>query len=52
MTLNEMYLLQRYVKPLQDEIERLTKENEQLKSRVMACEELIKDLTEILKKET
>ena len=49
MTINEMYLLNRYLKPLQDEVERLTNENEQLKSRVMACEELIKDLTEILK---
>lgn len=52
MTINELYLLNRYVKPLQDELERLTKENEQLKSRVMACEDLIKDLIEILKKET
>ena len=49
MTINEVYLLNRYTKPLLNEIERLTKENEQLKSKVMACEELIKDLTEILK---
>lgn len=49
MTINEMYLLNRYIKPLQEEIERLTNENEQLKSRVMACEELIKDLDEIIK---
>lgn len=52
MTIQETYLLNKYAKPLQDEIERLTNENEQLKSKVMACEELIKDLTEILKKET
>lgn len=49
MTINEMYLLNRFVKPLQLEIERLTKENEQLKSKVMACENLIKDLEEIIK---
>lgn len=49
MTINEVYLLNRYLKPLQEEIERLTKENEQLKSKVMACEELIKDLEEIIK---
>lgn len=49
MTINEVYLLNRYLKPLQEEIERLTKENEQLKSKVMACEELIKDLDEIIK---
>lgn len=52
MTINEIYLLNRYVKPLQNEIERLTNENEQLKSKVMAFEELIKGLIEILKKET
>lgn len=49
MTINEVYLLNRYLKPLQEEIERLTKENEQLKSKVMACENLIKDLEEIIK---
>lgn len=49
MTINETYLLNRYLKPLQEEIERLTKENEQLKSKVMACENLIKDLEEIIK---
>lgn len=49
MTINEVYLLNRYLKPLQEEIERLTNENEQLKSKVMACEELIKDLEEIIK---
>lgn len=38
MTINEVYLLNRYLKPLQEEIERLTNENEQLKSKVMACE--------------
>lgn len=49
MTINEVYLLNRYIKPLQEEIERLTNENEQLKSKVMACEYLIKDLEEIIK---
>lgn len=49
MTINEIYLLNRYLKPLQDEVERLTKENEKLKSKVMACEDLIKDLEEIIK---
>lgn len=49
MTINEVYLLNRYTKPLLNEIERLTKENEQLKSKVMACEELIRDLEEIIK---
>lgn len=49
MTINEVYLLNRYLKPLQEEIERLTNENEQLKSKVMACENLIKDLEEIIK---
>lgn len=48
MTINEAYLLNRYIKPLQEEIERLTKENEQLKSKVMACEDLIKDLRKII----
>ena len=48
MTINEVYLLNRYIKPLQDELERLTKENEQLKSKVMACEDLIKDLRKII----
>lgn len=48
MTINEMYLLNKYIKPLQNEIERLTKENEHLKSNVMACEDLIKDLRKIL----
>lgn len=49
MTINEVYLLNRYTKPLLNEIERLKKENEQLKSKVMACEELIRDLDEIIK---
>lgn len=49
MTIQEAYLLNKYIKPLQEEIERLTKENEQLKSKVMACENLIKDLEEIIK---
>lgn len=48
MTINEMYLLNRFVKPLQNEIDRLTKENEQLKSKVLACEDLIKDLRKII----
>lgn len=49
MTIQEVYLFNKYAKPLQDEVERLTKENEKLKSRVMACEKLIKDLEEIIK---
>ena len=49
MTIQEAYLFNKYAKPLQDEVERLTKENEQLKSKVMACENLIKDLEEIIK---
>lgn len=49
MTITEVYLFNKVVKPLQDEIKRLTNENEQLKSRVMACEDLIKDLKEIIK---
>lgn len=48
MTINEMYLLNRFAKPLQNEIDRLTKENEQLKSKVLACEDLIKDLRKII----
>lgn len=48
MTIQEAYLFNKYAKPLQDEIERLTNENENLKSKVMAYEELIKDLEHYL----
>ena len=48
MTINEMYLFNIYVKPLQLEIEHLTNENKQLKSKVMAYEDLIKDLEHYL----